>query len=419
MSGRPIWKPCLGASLVGWSWCLAVLAGADPALARVLVAPWSGNFALASSRSVAGGVVDQQSVSPPGPAAYSGTALSSAENDTTNTSAFATLNLATSFADSIFAVISSGFGFVDGVGASNRGGALVFVQFVVERTQSYVGYPVFGPGNFGSSHTLAFIANSQAGDLALVTLLPGETSSGRLAPGTYFYYYENYYRDETDNGSPNSASSQVAFFEIPDPFVDQHPTGQTVPAGANASFSIAASGGSGVASRAPQALTYQWRRNYANLANGGRISGATTNQIHIASVAVTDTGLYDCVVTEGPIVEPSSAARLVVTGGTTDAGAPRRVGGLALSAPRPNPFGRTTRLSFSLPLPADVSLDVFDLGGRHVRSLLRNERRPAGAHAIEWDGRDASGESTSSGAYFVRLRAGGETRTQRVLRLER
>lgn len=398
---------------------IALSAAGDPASARVVVAPWSGNIAVASSRSVAGGVVDLQSISPPGPLGFSGTALSSAENDTTNASAFATLNLATSFADSVFGVASSGFGAVDGPSTSNRGGALVFVQFVVERTQSYIAYPVFAPGNFGSNHTLAFLANALAGDLHVVTLLPGETTSGRLAPGIYFYYYESYYRDETVNGSPNSASSQVAFFEVADPLVDQHPTNQTVPAGSSASFSIAASGGSVPELRTPQALTYQWRRNYANLADGGRISGASTNQLQIASVAASDTGLYDCVVTEGPVVEPSSAARLFVIGGTTDAHGSRGGGGLALAVPAPNPFGRATRVSFTLPFAAEVSLEVYDLGGRLMRTLRRAERHAAGSHSLEWDGRSETGEETPSGAYFVRLRAGHETRTQRVLRLVR
>lgn len=412
--------------LVAWrAWVVcaaaatAALAASAPAHARVVVAPWGGNIAVASSRSVAGGVMDEQSISAPGPAAFSGTALSDAQNDTTDTSAFATLNLATSFSDSVFAVISSGFGAVNGPGAHNRGGALVFVQFVVERTQSYVTYPVFGPGNFGSSHTLAFLANSLAGDLAVVPLLPGETSTGRLAPGTYLYYYENYYREETENGSPNGASSQVGFYEVAAPLVQQHPSSQSVPAGATASFTIAASGAMAAESRAPQALTYRWRRNYADLTDGGRISGAGTNQLQIANVVAADSGLYDCVVTQGPINEPCSAALLTVTGGTTDAGPGARASELALARPSPNPFTSSTRVAFTMPHAADVSLDVYDLGGRLVRTLARGERHAAGAHALDWDGRSETGAPAPSGAYFVRLRAGGGDRTRRVVRLAR
>lgn len=394
---------------LGWS---------APAGARVVVAPWSGNFAVVSSQSRAGGVVDLQTQSASGPEAWSASPLSNAHNDTTDASAFAMMTLATSFKDSIFAVSSSGFGSVDGPATSNKGGALVYVEFLVERTQSYIAYPVFATGNFGSSATLAFIANMMSGDLAMLPLLPTQTtSSGRIAPGVYGYFFESYYREEIVTGSPNSASSQVAFFEVPDPLITQHPQNQAVPAGGTASFAVGASGVATGSALAPLALVYQWRRNYQNLADGGRISGATTNQLQITGVAAADSGVYDCVVTEGAIQEPSSLARLTVTGGSTsvDDASPRA--GLALGAPAPNPFGSRTLLRYTLPAESGVMLEVLDVGGRRVRSLVPGERSSAGTHEVEWDGRGDHGERAPSGIYFVRLIAGPERRVQRVVRI--
>jgi hypothetical protein len=334
------------------------------------------------------------------------------------------MTLATSFKDSIFAVSSSGFGSTDGVATSNSGGAFVFVQFQVERTQSYIAYPVWAPNNFASSVTLGFIANMLSQDLAMVPLLPAvTTTSGRLAPGFYSYFYENYYKDETGNGSPNSASSQVAFFDVTNPLITQHPQSQTVPSGGSASFSVGTSGLAAASEVAPAsasaalALTYQWRYRYQSLADGGRISGATTNQLHITSVAVADTGVYDCIVTQGTIQEPSSLARLTVTGGTTAVGDTPPHTGLALSTPAPNPFGSRTLVEFTLPRESDVTLDVLDVGGRRVRSLLLGERRSAGTQTVEWDGRTDRSERAPSGMYFVRLLAGPERRVQRVVRI--
>lgn len=407
------------------SWCArAVLAivfalGASaPAAARVAVAPWSGNIAFVSSKSTAGSVEDLQTASPPGPGPWSGMPTSSAHNDTTDASAFAMMTLATSFSESLFAVNSSGFAGTDGPATSNRGGALVYVQFVVERTQSYISYPIFSAGNFASNHTLAFLFNVQSEQLVVVPLLPGQTTtSGRIAPGAYGFYFESYYRDETGNGNPNSVSTQVAFFEVPNPLITQHPQNQTVPSGGSASFTVGASGLTTASASAPLVLGYQWRRNYQNLTNGGRISGVTTNQLHITGVVAADSGLYDCVATQGSIQEPSSVARLTVTGGTTAVDDTPQRADLALSAPAPNPFGSRTLARFTLPAESDVTLDVLDVGGRRVRSLVLGERRSGGTHAVEWDGRSDRGERVPSGMYFVRLLAGTEQRVQRVVRI--
>ncbi len=396
---------------------LSIAAVGEFASARVEVAPWSGNLAGVTTKSEAGSVVDQQSSAPPGPASWAGMPFSSADNDTTDSHAFANMYLSTSFGDSVFGIQSSGFGSADGPGAKNGGGALVFVWFYVPRTQNYIAYPVVGEGNFASRRMTAFLASGLAQDLQLLALLPGPTQSGRLAPGLYFLYYENYYKDETENGSPNAASIQVAFYEVPDPLIGQHPQSQTVAPGATASFSVGASGTTPLDAPGLQALTYRWRRNYVNLSDGGRISGATTNHLVIANVAVADTGVYDCIVTDGPTIEPSSLARLTVTGGNSDVEPLAIADGLALASPIPSPFRSNTLVRFALPHAAEVRLEVLDVSGRRVRTLVDGESRAAGAHAVEWNGTSDRGERLPSGIYFVRLAAGTEQRVRRTVRL--
>jgi hypothetical protein len=70
----------------------------------------------------------------------------------------------------------------------------------------------------------------------------------------------------------------------------------------------------------------------------------------------------------------------------------------------PNPFNPTTTIKFSLPQAADVNLEVFNILGQKVNTLLK-EKMSAGTYLVTWDGSNASGEKVSSGTYFYRLEA--------------
>lgn len=79
----------------------------------------------------------------------------------------------------------------------------------------------------------------------------------------------------------------------------------------------------------------------------------------------------------------------------------------------PNPFNPTTTISFSLSEPAPVALEIYNVSGRRVRTLVRSQQ-PAGTHEVTWDGRDDSGASVSSGVYFYRLTAGEYSEAKRM-----
>lgn len=76
-----------------------------------------------------------------------------------------------------------------------------------------------------------------------------------------------------------------------------------------------------------------------------------------------------------------------------------------------NPFVRSTELSFALQRPGLARLEVFDVSGRKVATLLEGWQE-AGPHSAEWDAADARG-----GIYFGRLTTGGTTQTRRLLLL--
>lgn len=80
----------------------------------------------------------------------------------------------------------------------------------------------------------------------------------------------------------------------------------------------------------------------------------------------------------------------------------------------PNPFNPMTQINFRLPAAATVSLKVFDMRGRLVRTLASGEFE-AGSHSVVWDGRDASGVAAASGVYFYELRAGDQVARNRMV----
>jgi hypothetical protein len=70
-------------------------------------------------------------------------------------------------------------------------------------------------------------------------------------------------------------------------------------------------------------------------------------------------------------------------------------------AASPNPFGRSTRLSYAVPNRGKVSLDIFDAAGRHVRTLTDGQSE-AGRYSVAWDGRSQSGALVPEGVYLYR-----------------
>jgi hypothetical protein len=80
----------------------------------------------------------------------------------------------------------------------------------------------------------------------------------------------------------------------------------------------------------------------------------------------------------------------------------------------PNPFNPTTRVLFELSAAGAVRLDILDVAGRHVRTLVQ-DRLDAGRHERQWDGRNAAGAAVASGVYVARLQSGTTEMSQRLV----
>jgi hypothetical protein len=79
--------------------------------------------------------------------------------------------------------------------------------------------------------------------------------------------------------------------------------------------------------------------------------------------------------------------------------------GLGLRA-APNPFNPATTIAFTLPSAGEMAVEIFDLRGQHVRTLLRG-RHEAGPQRVTWDGRGDDGRGVASSVYLVRATGAG------------
>jgi hypothetical protein len=74
----------------------------------------------------------------------------------------------------------------------------------------------------------------------------------------------------------------------------------------------------------------------------------------------------------------------------------------------PNPFNPETNIVFNLPEDGKVQLDIYNIKGQKIKSLLNNQMIP-GEHSIVWNGEDSSGKKVGSGVYLYKLNVNGKT----------
>lgn len=83
----------------------------------------------------------------------------------------------------------------------------------------------------------------------------------------------------------------------------------------------------------------------------------------------------------------------------------------------PNPFNPTTTIHFDIRKPGHVTLRIYDATGGLVQTIIDDER-PAGRHAVSWDGRNKRGALMATGVYFYRLSTGSFSTTKTMVLLK-
>jgi endonuclease/exonuclease/phosphatase family metal-dependent hydrolase len=139
-------------------------------------------------------------------------------------------------------------------------------------------------------------------------------------------------------------------------------------------------------------------------------AGATADSTYEATLTIAGA--------DEPLPGAAAANDLVVTlrakplSGST--GVPGGPTALRFEPPRPNPLTRGTRFAFELPEAASVSLEIFDLSGRRVSTLVDGERGP-GRHEVRWNAANERGGRLAAGLYFARFRTAGLSAMERLI----
>ena len=89
----------------------------------------------------------------------------------------------------------------------------------------------------------------------------------------------------------------------------------------------------------------------------------------------------------------------------------------ALHGNYPNPFNPTTTISYDLPKWSQVTLGIYDLLGKQIKTLV-NQSQDAGNKIAMWDGTDDLGRQVSAGVYLYQIKAGEFTQTRKMLLLK-
>jgi hypothetical protein len=83
----------------------------------------------------------------------------------------------------------------------------------------------------------------------------------------------------------------------------------------------------------------------------------------------------------------------------------------------PNPFNRTTQIDYQVPEDNHISIVIYDLMGREVRTLM-DKVQSKGYYDIEWNGESDHGEFVSTGVYFLQFTSNGFSNKNKMILLK-
>ena len=83
----------------------------------------------------------------------------------------------------------------------------------------------------------------------------------------------------------------------------------------------------------------------------------------------------------------------------------------------PNPFNSDTTIEFTMHKADNVTVEVYNLNGKHVKTLASSKSYPAGEYSLRWDGTDEHGQNSEAGMYLFRIRAGKGAKTVSMIKM--
>lgn len=233
--------------------------------------------------------------------------------------------------------------------------------------------------------------------------------TGRFSPGEYRIQGRSSFGTSEESESGGTFAYQFTCTPCSNPLIAVQPVARTVACASTVTFTV-------TTGPPPASLTFQWRRNGVALTNDAHTSGVDTPTLTITGACHPDEGLYDVLVSDGTVLEPSRPARLTIEGTTGVGPSPHLLRTLHVSIAGANPFTRETAVRYASPEAPIDRISVHDLTGARVQTLA--ERLPEGSGVLRWDGRTSAGTRAPAGVYFVRIDAGAASARCRIVRLD-
>lgn len=151
-----------------------------------------------------------------------------------------------------------------------------------------------------------------------------------------------------------------------------------------------------------------WHRIAAGVPNGGRyqwvVPVATSADCYVRYTVSSSRG----------VAVATTPAAFTILGDDTGVGDESLAGARASLRCLPNPLSSGAIIEYAVARGGRVRLDVYDVSGRRVASLVDSHASGGAVQTALWDGRDDRGRDLPSGVYFVRLEAGRETALRKV-----
>ncbi|MCX6135450.1 MAG: cohesin domain-containing protein [Ignavibacteriales bacterium] len=158
-------------------------------------------------------------------------------------------------------------------------------------------------------------------------------------------------------------------------------------------------------------LTFAWKRD-GNIVQSGKDSLYTTT----FGGKYGDPHTVVCVVSDPGGLQTTTSWAFTVTAVEREDGAtPNQY---VLSQNYPNPFNPRTTIQFDVPATSSVTLEIYDLMGIRVRTLLGDRRMNPGRHSEVWNGLDDNGSPVPSGTYMYRLRTADRSFSRKMTLLK-
>jgi hypothetical protein len=153
---------------------------------------------------------------------------------------------------------------------------------------------------------------------------------------------------------------------------------------------------------------------HSNEASGERVSLRAFDADGGVVYDVTETLTFEADKVHGTVQSPVA----LTTGGVHEEGGAAVPSVFAMGQNHPNPFNPTTTIDYDVPSGGGkVTIRIYDVGGRLVRTLLDRTETP-GRKTITWDGMSNSGQTVATGVYFYRMTAPGFEKTLKMIMMK-